>query len=483
MVNETASHLAKILSNQLSQDELIAIATQAVKRGNAPLADTAFSRITSDEPILKLYKGRLLSLKGEFHNFIDYSSAFSGIIQKECHFSDPLSPWYWREGIAYTILNQYANSENSFAKMRDMTNNSEHEMAHYFQCYGAVKLFIGQQKDRAQDLLTDSITMYLKGANSDEPYYSLFDSFRCIIVNLIMQSILDLQSGKTHIAYRKLLYCREWVKANSFSKTATGISEISTLFSNGDYGWVFDFIFSNENKLIDFFEGKIDSNIMFLVTREGLDFQSLKSKTVESAMKSFSSDYLTMNNYPKEKFRKYFMIHLEAVSMKKNKVFIIYGRNKRAYKEFITFLTALRLDPVEWDEAIRLTHKASPYIGEIIEAGFNEAQAIIVLLTPDEKVELLESYCQEESDKEVRYQSRANVIFEAGYALAKYPQQTILVQMGKQSLWSDISGLHIMRISNDAGDRNALVNRLMIAGCPIETSTSSLWITQGDLNA
>ena len=45
---------------------------------------------------------------------------------------------------------------------------------------------------------------------------------------------------------------------------------------------------------------------------------------------------------------------------------------------------ALGLQPIDWSEAIRLTDKPAPFAGEVLDAAFNHAQAVVVLLTPDE---------------------------------------------------------------------------------------------------
>ena len=476
------SQLSKLWNGRLSQSEIATIATQAVKKGDINLAEVAFSQTQKKDALLKLYEGRLLSVKGDYKDFIDYSNLYSDSIRKECQINDALSPWYWRQGISYAILNQTRDSEYAFDRMKTETNHSQHELAHYYQCYGATKLYNGLSIDKAQELLINSINIYLNDNNNDEPFYSLFDNYRCIIVNLIMQAIIDLQQGKTHIAYRKMQYCREWVRKESFSRRATGISEISTLFHQGDYGWVFDYVFGQTAEIMTISKKYINPEVMFQVANEGIVYHSLKSTTIDSSIKAFNSDYLVINNYPKEKYKKYYYIHMEEINMKCKKVFIIHGRNKTAYNEFITFLTSLRLDPVEWDQAIRLTDKPSPYIGEVIDAGFKESQAIVVLLTPDEKVTLKKELQNKDDEGEERYQARANVIFEAGAALARYPQQTIFVQMGTQSIWSDIDGIHIIRINNDTSNRRALINRLEIAGCTMDITGSDLWLSQGNLD-
>lgn len=473
---------SRLLSGRCTQEEIANIAIDAVKTGNIQLANIAFSRLEEEDTLIKLYKGRLLSLEGKFNDFIEFSATNAKSILEQSEIKDALSPWYWREGISYAILGQDKKSEYAFDKMKDKTTYSQHELAHYYQCYGAVTLFKGYNLDKAQELLANSISIYTGRKQNSEPYYTQFDDFRCVFVNLILQAIIDLKNEKYYIAYRKLLYCRRWAQKYSFSRTATGISEISTLFRTATCKWVFDFVFCNENEYFAILNRYIKKDIMAQVLREEIGYQSLNSKTIESSIKSFNKDYLLMNEFPEERYSKVYYIHLEEVDMRTKKVFIIHGRNTKAYNEFVAFLTSLRLDPIEWDEAISLTHNPSPYIGEIIDNGFQQAQAIIVLLTPDENVELVEELQSEEGDDKVRKQSRANVIFEAGAAWEKYPNQTIFVQMGDQALWSDIDGIDIVRISNNIDARRILANRLRVAGCTVDIISSRIWQTQGNLD-
>lgn len=51
------------------------------------------------------------------------------------------------------------------------------------------------------------------------------------------------------------------------------------------------------------------------------------------------------------------------------KVFVVHGRNEPARKGLFDFLRSIGLDPIEWSEAIRLTGKGSPHIGEVLDAA------------------------------------------------------------------------------------------------------------------
>ena len=61
-------------------------------------------------------------------------------------------------------------------------------------------------------------------------------------------------------------------------------------------------------------------------------------------------------------------------------VFVVHGRNRAARDAVFDFLRSIGLRPLEWTQALKLTKKGSPYVGEILDAAFGEAAAIIVLL-------------------------------------------------------------------------------------------------------
>ena len=69
-------------------------------------------------------------------------------------------------------------------------------------------------------------------------------------------------------------------------------------------------------------------------------------------------------------------------------VFVVHGRNPVARDALFEFLRAIDLHPLEWSEAVRATGGASPYIAEILDTAFSRAQAVVVLLTPDDDARL-----------------------------------------------------------------------------------------------
>lgn len=163
------------------------------------------------------------------------------------------------------------------------------------------------------------------------------------------------------------------------------------------------------------------------------------------------------------------------------KVFVVHGRNLALRDSMFTFLRALGLQPIEWAQAIELTSKASPYIGEILDAAFSAAQAVVVLFTPDEITYLRSEYADGEDDPETEpaAQARPNVLFEAGMAMGRDSSRTILLEVGRVRRFSDVVGRHVIRLDSSARARHDLANRLRSAGCSVDTSGAD-WLSVGD---
>ena len=166
------------------------------------------------------------------------------------------------------------------------------------------------------------------------------------------------------------------------------------------------------------------------------------------------------------------------------KVFVVHGRDNVLRDSFFSFLRALGLDPIEWSEAVRMTGQGSPYIGDILDVAFNEAQAIVVLLSPDDEVRLhadLHGENEEADEREIRLQARPNVLFEAGLAFGRNPDRTILVEVGSVKKYSDTVGRHSIRLDGGSEKRNEVANRLETAGCPVRKSGED-WLSVGDFS-
>jgi predicted nucleotide-binding protein len=156
-----------------------------------------------------------------------------------------------------------------------------------------------------------------------------------------------------------------------------------------------------------------------------------------------------------------------------SRVFVIHGRNEAMRRALFDFLRAIDLKPIEWSEAVTLTGTPSPHIGEIVDAAMLHAQAILVLFTGDDQARLRDEFLSGNDpvyERETTPQSRPNVIFEAGLALGKYPDRTILVQVGTLRPFSDIAGRHFIRLRNSSKSRQELALRLRLAGCEVDLS-------------
>jgi predicted nucleotide-binding protein len=131
-----------------------------------------------------------------------------------------------------------------------------------------------------------------------------------------------------------------------------------------------------------------------------------------------------------------------------------------------------------------MTGKATPYVGEVLDVALGSAQAVLVLMTPDEIVSLRPDYADGEEDPDIQpsMQARPNVLFEAGLALGRAPDRTVLMELGRIRPFSDIAGRHIVRMSDSVASRQELASRLRTSGCAVDL-TGTDWHTTGDFTA
>lgn len=176
----------------------------------------------------------------------------------------------------------------------------------------------------------------------------------------------------------------------------------------------------------------------------------------------------------------------EPVNMPKEinprKVFVVHGRNSEARNAMFEFLRSIDLQPIEWSQAVKETGKATPYIGEILDTAFSSAQAIVVLMTPDELAILQEDFISEHDEqyeKQFSPQARPNVLFEAGMAIGRNADRTILVEMGKLRPFSDVGGRHTIKMNNNSTRRQEFADRLKSAGCAVNLDGTD-WHNAGD---
>lgn len=167
-----------------------------------------------------------------------------------------------------------------------------------------------------------------------------------------------------------------------------------------------------------------------------------------------------------------------------NQVFVVHGRNERIRKSLFAFLRALGVQPIEWNKALAMTRKGSPYVGEVIDAAFDKAKVIVVLLTPDDEAKLKTQFVRggdPSFERRLTGQPRPNVLFEAGMAFGRQPNTTILVQVGRIRAVSDVAGRHIVHLSDSMASRQQLVAKLKATGLDIDDIGDD-WHSEGDFS-
>jgi predicted nucleotide-binding protein len=152
-------------------------------------------------------------------------------------------------------------------------------------------------------------------------------------------------------------------------------------------------------------------------------------------------------------------------------VMVVHGRNSEARKAMFAFIKRLGLKPLEWNDLIAGTGKAAPYVGEILNHAFSRAKAVLVLFTPDDEARLrdeLQDPDDESYETNLTPQARPNVLFEAGMAMARRENGTVLVELGRLRPFSDLYGRHVVRINGTEQRLRDIAERLRTAGCAVE---------------
>ena len=66
--------------------------------------------------------------------------------------------------------------------------------------------------------------------------------------------------------------------------------------------------------------------------------------------------------------------------------------------------------------------------------------------------------------------------------MGRHPERTILVELGDLRPFSDVSGLHVIRLNNSSQRRQELAQRLKTAGCLVNLE-GTRWHTAGDFES
>ena len=102
-------------------------------------------------------------------------------------------------------------------------------------------------------------------------------------------------------------------------------------------------------------------------------------------------------------------------------------------------------------------------------------------MTPDDEAHLREPFRVESDpphETQLSGQARPNVLFEAGMAMGRDADRTVLVEVGTLRPFSDVAGLHTIRLDGSSQRRQELAQRLLSAGCPVNMDGTD-WHTAG----
>jgi predicted nucleotide-binding protein len=165
-----------------------------------------------------------------------------------------------------------------------------------------------------------------------------------------------------------------------------------------------------------------------------------------------------------------------------NSVFVIHGRDLALRDSMYGLLSALGCKPVEFQQAVaQVRGTGNPFVGEVLDKVFTKAQALVVLLSADDEAKLKDHFLrptEKRTEGTLQGQARANVIYEAGMAMARHQEKTIMVQVGAMKSFSDIFGRHILRLDDSFASRNDFVGRLAKI-CKVDR-TGNTWTTVGN---
>ncbi|MEM9461066.1 MAG: TIR domain-containing protein [Myxococcota bacterium] len=160
-----------------------------------------------------------------------------------------------------------------------------------------------------------------------------------------------------------------------------------------------------------------------------------------------------------------------------NRIFVIYGHDLSALDDVYRFLGALGYSPITWNNAKSLAGRTSVNNHEVVEAGLKHANAVIILITPDEWAEPREKRACYTSEATRRCQARPNVLFEAGWAFGSARNKVIIVESGARIGASDLDGVNTVRMDNGFDSLNELRSMLELATGHSADTANGTWGT------
>lgn len=155
----------------------------------------------------------------------------------------------------------------------------------------------------------------------------------------------------------------------------------------------------------------------------------------------------------------------------RNQIVVFYGRDQAVADDLMSLLRVLGLDPRDFSGFRRQAGKSSPYVGEIVEAGLESCVAAVVLMTPDDLVQLDPALVGPQDpiyERTLMGQPRPNVIYEAGLATGHGTPVVYVVCGDQRPMFSDIRGKWVVNFDASPEARQDLVDALRDAGCPVQ---------------
>jgi predicted nucleotide-binding protein len=160
------------------------------------------------------------------------------------------------------------------------------------------------------------------------------------------------------------------------------------------------------------------------------------------------------------------------------KVFVVHGRDTDLTRNFFDLLRSVNLWPLDWETLVKATCSTAPYLGQVVVTAPHLAQATLVLLTPDDLVELhSDLYLDHDSPQERARdgQARPSVLMELGMALMAYQDRTVVVEIGQMRPIADLAGVNTIRFDGSATAVRKVLGRLEQAGCEADLSETG-WL-------
>ena len=170
-------------------------------------------------------------------------------------------------------------------------------------------------------------------------------------------------------------------------------------------------------------------------------------------------------------FRVSARITLGQIQQDPRAVFIVHGRDMFAVEVLKELLAGLGLKQLTLEAVLHELGTANAQLWDVIYAGMQMAQAVIVLMTGDDEARLCEGLA--DAPQDLTRQARQNVLIEAGLALGMCDNRTIVVRCTSAVIPADFSGLFRIDVPGDGDWRVAVQERLAIAGCPLEADETT----------